>query len=174
MTDTREVAGLALKVARADAIHRYVSVEQSLCSLLAKMLSIPDNEAGIIFFNIVAANSRDKIMERLIEKRLAPEYWPFFNGIRGVPGILPACLLFFSSSPLPETNRSLGRRGERRRWAGHRVTSAAQYIGISRRQAVTHGRRHGGVGAKADFVSRILTMFNVVVLAANDFPGRET
>jgi len=118
MTDTREVAGLALKVARADAIHRYVSVEQSLCSLLAKMLSIPDNEAGIIFFNIVAANSRDKIMERLIEKRLAPEYWPFFNGIRGVPGILPACLLFFSSSPLPETNRSLGRRGERRRWAG--------------------------------------------------------
>lgn len=87
MTDPREVASLALKVARADAIHNYAALEQSLSSLLARLLKISNDDAGVIFFNIISSRSRDSILERLIEKHIAPEFWPFFNGIAGAPGV---------------------------------------------------------------------------------------
>src|SRR5688500_10995594 len=79
----REQAAIDLKIARADAIHEYVSVEQSLSSLLATLLEISHDRAGIIFFNVIAANSRDKIIEGLLQKRFGEKYDSYWYGTPG-------------------------------------------------------------------------------------------
>ena len=86
MTDQREKAALDLKVARADAIHNYVNVEQALSSLLAILLGTSNDQAGIVFFNIIASRSRDKIIEGLLEKRFGNQYDRYWHGIAGGAG----------------------------------------------------------------------------------------
>lgn len=89
----REQAAIDLKIARADAIHEYVSVEQALSGLLAALLEISNDQAGIIFFNVIASRSRDKIMEGLLSARFGEKYnsyWdgtPGSSGVKGVPGL---------------------------------------------------------------------------------------
>ena len=47
---------------RAKAIQSYASLEQSLCGLLAALGNIETEVAGIIFFKISSADSRNKII----------------------------------------------------------------------------------------------------------------
>jgi hypothetical protein len=82
----REQAAIDLKIARADAVHEYVAVEQSLSSLLATLLEISPDRAGIIFFNVIASNSRDKILEGLLAKRFDEKYDRYWYGVPGGPG----------------------------------------------------------------------------------------
>jgi hypothetical protein len=86
-SDPREQAAIDLKIARADAIHRYSAVENTLCTLFTRMLGTTDELGGLVFYRIIAARSRNEIIEDLIKKRIDPKYTPYWFGIPGSSGV---------------------------------------------------------------------------------------
>jgi hypothetical protein len=88
MTDDGERAAIDLKIARADAIHNYAALEQSLCTLFGRLLGTTDPLAGIVFFRIVATRSRNDMIEALLEKRFGEQYDIYWHGVPGSPGVL--------------------------------------------------------------------------------------
>jgi hypothetical protein len=66
---------------RAKAIQAYASLEQSLCGLLASLGDMEQEVAGIIFFKISSADSRNKIIEKLFKRRHKGEYNLFINSL---------------------------------------------------------------------------------------------
>ena len=85
--EERERAALELKVARADAIHAYAGVEQALSLVLAAFLGATPTQASIIFFNIIASRSRDKILEGLLKEKFGKTYDTYWYGVEGQPGV---------------------------------------------------------------------------------------
>lgn len=66
---------------RAKAIQSYASLEQSLCGLLAALAEIEPEVAGIIFFKISSADSRNKIIEKLFHRKYQGQYNLFINSL---------------------------------------------------------------------------------------------
>lgn len=66
---------------RAKAIQSYASLEQSLCGLLASLGNIDPEVAGIIFFKISSADSRNKIIEKLFKRSHKGQYNLFINSL---------------------------------------------------------------------------------------------
>jgi hypothetical protein len=66
---------------RAKAIQSYASLEQSLCGLLAALGNIETEVAGIIFFKISSADSRNKIIEKLFRRKYQGQYNLFINSL---------------------------------------------------------------------------------------------
>jgi len=66
---------------QAKAIQAYASLEQSLCGLLASLGDMEPDVAGIIFFKISSADSRNKIIEKLFKRRHKGEYNLFINSL---------------------------------------------------------------------------------------------
>ena len=66
---------------RAKAIQCYASLEQSLCRLLASLGNMEPEVAGIIFFKISSADSRNKIIEKLFKRRHNGQYNLFINSL---------------------------------------------------------------------------------------------
>lgn len=61
---------------RAKAIQSYASLEQSLCGLFASLGDIAPPVAGIIFFKISSADSRNKIIEKLFRHKYSEHVQP--------------------------------------------------------------------------------------------------
>ena len=74
--------------ARGHAIQAYANLEQSLCSLFAYFTGIERSVAGIIFFKITAARSRDSILEKLLKEKHGTKYTVFWNSITKLLGQL--------------------------------------------------------------------------------------
>ena len=67
--------------ARGRAIQAYASLEQSLCSLLAKFGGINESVASVIFFKITSSRARDSILEKLLKKQHGATYSVFWNSV---------------------------------------------------------------------------------------------
>jgi hypothetical protein len=176
MTDPRQAAALALKVARADAIHDYAGVEQALSSLLAKLLNISYDDAGVIFFNIVASRSRDAILDSLIEKHVASEYWPYFHGIAGSQGVKRVPGLFALIQQLTSTRNFIVHWAVAVNVGDGPVTESLippnvwGFVQDKRSLTVTDLEEFS---AKASFVSSALTMFTYGLFGDPNLAGRE-
>jgi hypothetical protein len=57
-----------LPIARAAAIDAHANFEQALFTLFASLLGAPRDRAGIVFFRIASAPTRNKILESLLKK----------------------------------------------------------------------------------------------------------
>lgn len=69
----------ALRLARANAIQCYASLEQSLWRLLAELTTLDEDIAGTIFFRIVNTRSRMSILEYVAKRKANPATIPFLN-----------------------------------------------------------------------------------------------
>ncbi|NJM33469.1 MAG: hypothetical protein HC850_00855 [Rhodomicrobium sp.] len=76
---------LPFHVERAKAIQAYASVELALSHLLAILLGTSFDLAGLVFFRITSANSRNAIIESLLEKRYGTTYQAYWHGIPNTP-----------------------------------------------------------------------------------------
>ena len=68
-------------IARAGAVQAYATIEQSLCTIFASMLQVPNAYAGVVFFRMSTARARNATVEALVRKRLGSEFNPFMNSI---------------------------------------------------------------------------------------------
>jgi hypothetical protein len=66
---------------RGHAAQSYSGLESSLCSLFAKVSDTTPEVAGIIFFKIASADSRNKIIEKLFRKKFGDKYNLFRNSL---------------------------------------------------------------------------------------------
>ena len=69
---------LELMIARAGAIQAYAYLEFCLASLFARLLQTDIDAAGIVFYRIINARSRNRILNDLKKNRcrdIYPEYW---------------------------------------------------------------------------------------------------
>lgn len=82
---------IPFKIARADAIEAYSGVEQSLCSIFARLLGARGDKAAVVFFRIGSARSRLIVLGDLLEKTYGRKYDLFFYGKKSngnaIPGI---------------------------------------------------------------------------------------
>lgn len=70
-----------VRLARADAIQAYASIETSLCMLMAHLLNTNNNIAGIIFYRIVNTRSRLAILSDLMKTKYGDSYKTFWNSV---------------------------------------------------------------------------------------------
>jgi hypothetical protein len=85
----RQEAYDQLRIARGKAIQSYAGLERALCSLLANFLQASPDIAATLFYRNANANSRNEILCRLFEKRYGDgEYGPFWkSAINRVSGL---------------------------------------------------------------------------------------
>jgi hypothetical protein len=69
-----------LPMARAAAIDSHARFEQALFTLFASLLGAPRDRAGIVFFRISSAPTRNKILESLLKKTHGNKYKVYWNG----------------------------------------------------------------------------------------------
>jgi hypothetical protein len=69
-----------LPIARAAAIDAHANFEQALFTLFASLLGAPRDRAGIVFFRIASAPTRNKILESLLKKTHGNKYKVYWNG----------------------------------------------------------------------------------------------
>ena len=74
-------ANVAFKVARSDAIQEYANLEQSLCDLLAHAGDMKPIVAGAIFFKMVNARSRMRVLEQLMKLKHKDGYKVFMKSV---------------------------------------------------------------------------------------------
>lgn len=83
MVDRREHGywgdDVPLLIARAQAINAFAELEQSLFLTFTALMGISGEYAGIVFFRITNAHSRNTIIESLLKKRLNGEYSKYYN-----------------------------------------------------------------------------------------------
>ena len=72
---------LVFLIERARAIKASAHVEQGMSALLAVLLNTSFELAGIVFFRIANTNSRNTIIESLLEKRYGTTYQGYWSGI---------------------------------------------------------------------------------------------
>ncbi len=70
-----------LQISRANAINAYASVEKSLCRIFGHLLTTELNLAAIVFYSITNTHSRNRIIDELLEKRYGTTYEAYWNGI---------------------------------------------------------------------------------------------
>jgi hypothetical protein len=63
------------------SIQVYAGLEQSLCCLLAHFSDMTHDVAGVIFFRITSAPTRDAILERLLKKKHGATYLTFWHSM---------------------------------------------------------------------------------------------
>jgi hypothetical protein len=166
MTDLREKASIDLKIARADAIHNYVGVEQSLSGLLAILLGISNDQAGIIFFNIIASRTRDKIIEGLLEKRFGNRYERYWHGIPGTSATKREPGLFALLQQLATTRNFIVHWAIAVNVGSGAITESLippNVWGFKDDQRSLSIQDLEQFSQKASFVSRSLNMFNLIV-----------
>jgi hypothetical protein len=66
---------------RGKAIQAYASLEQSLSSLFATLAETDAQTANIIFFRIHSSDARNKIIEKLFQKKFKSQYNLFRNSL---------------------------------------------------------------------------------------------
>jgi hypothetical protein len=76
-----------LPVARAAAIDAYANVEQALFTLFASLLGAPKDRAGIVFFRISSAPTRNRIVESLLTKTHGNKYRVYWSGTKDEEGL---------------------------------------------------------------------------------------
>lgn len=76
---------LDLLVWRARTIEKYAQVEQALSMLFADLLGTTPEIAGIVFFRITSAHSRNIIIQDLLVSRYGKTYEPYWHGIPETP-----------------------------------------------------------------------------------------
>ncbi|MGH6852833.1 MAG: hypothetical protein ACREDJ_06485, partial [Methylocella sp.] len=64
----------ALRIARATAIERDATLEQSLCRLFAALTSATPERAATVFFRLSNFRSRNEIIGILLKKQFCNEY----------------------------------------------------------------------------------------------------
>ena len=64
---------------RARAIHAYVVLEQSLCSVFQQVTNIVPEMAGLVFFKVTNSRARNNLLDAVIRKRFASKYNLFWN-----------------------------------------------------------------------------------------------
>jgi hypothetical protein len=69
-----------LPIARAAAIDAHANFEQALFTLFASLLGAPRDRAGIVFFRIASAPTRNKILESPLKKTHGNKYKVYWNG----------------------------------------------------------------------------------------------
>jgi hypothetical protein len=84
----RYPADVRLRLARADAIESYSSLELTLCSLFAILLGTKADLGGIVFFKITATRSRNSIIETLIKRKYGTEFNAYWNSVIKIIGQL--------------------------------------------------------------------------------------
>lgn len=77
--------GPAFLAARSNAIESYAQVEQALCEVFAYLLGTQSDLAGIVFYRITNAHSRNSIIETLLEKKHKTRFEHYWSGIPGTP-----------------------------------------------------------------------------------------
>ena len=70
-----------LMLTRSNAINDYARVELSLAMLLAQVLGVDMEAAGIIFFRIINTRSRNIILRQLLKKRFGDKYKTFWKSM---------------------------------------------------------------------------------------------
>jgi hypothetical protein len=64
---------------RGHAINAFAVLEASLCALLSTVGEMKEDVAGVIFYKITSAGSRNNIIELLIKKKCGSKYNIFWN-----------------------------------------------------------------------------------------------
>jgi hypothetical protein len=161
-----------LPIARAAAIDAHANFEQALFTLFASLLGAPRDRAGIVFFRIASAPTRNKILESLLKKTHGNKYKVYWNGCepKAQDGLFPLI-------------RQLDhRRNELVHWHIAMEIRAGDGSAISRealeppnfwniadnRPKITVKDLENFV-QKADFVTRSVAMF--YALTSGDLPG---
>ena len=76
---------LAFLVERATAIEHYAQVEQSLSHLFSDLLGTTFQLGGIVFFRMTNTNARNAVIGALLEQRHGSTYEAFWNGTPNTP-----------------------------------------------------------------------------------------
>jgi len=165
--DPREKAAVDLKIARADAIHSYAGVEQSLCTLFAHLLKTGQDLAAVVFFQIIATRSRSSILETLMEKRFKGEYSKYWFGVPGVAGVKKQSGLFALIQQLDTTRNFVVHWNVAVNVGDGPITESLippnfwDFVNDQRSLTVAEIK---AFSVKADFVSASINMFNLFVL----------
>ncbi len=150
----QEDARLELLVARANAIQAYATLEQSLCSIFAHCLEAKPDKAGIVFFRLSNARSRNYILEQLLKRTYGDTYSQFWSSSARIIGSLDH------------------ERNEIVHWqtmihVGDAPTTASlvppnfwTFNSLTPQKTPEHLR---AFSAKADFMSRLLNMFHALI-----------
>ena len=73
---------------RGHAIQGYANLEQSLCHLLSLVSGMSFDVAAVVFFKITSADSRNKILDKLIRMKYGTVYGRFWNSFfKAVHGV---------------------------------------------------------------------------------------
>jgi hypothetical protein len=160
-----------LAIARAAAIEGYASVEEGLANLFALFLGTAPEKAGAIFFRITNTHSRNRIMEQLLESSLGKKFDAYWHGAKHESG------LFALIRQLDQS------RNEIVHWRVRRTFSLKDSSLETRDELVPpnvwqqnpnttmiSATTLNEFRAKADFVHRSLTMFNIFVRPGNVVP----
>jgi hypothetical protein len=102
-------ADARFKIARAEAIEAYSSLEISLARIFAEVLSTKPDLAGIVLFRIGNTRARNRMIEQLIKRRYGPKYNLYWNSLFKFIGQLDQTrneVVHWSTSVLPNFNRS--------------------------------------------------------------------
>jgi hypothetical protein len=70
-----------LLLARAEALDTYAGLEHWLCGLFARLTSLDDETAGIVFYRITNFRARNTILEKLLDRKLGHDYRLFWNSM---------------------------------------------------------------------------------------------
>jgi hypothetical protein len=70
-----------LALARAVALDAYAAVEASLCALFARLLGTDEGSAGIVFYRINNARSRNGMIEKLLKRRKGADHNLWWNSM---------------------------------------------------------------------------------------------
>lgn len=145
-------------LARAASIDAYAGVEQSLAALFATLLKTDQAIAGIVFFKIVSTRARMGILEAIIKNRYTSTYNTFWkSAARFLQGL----------------------DGSRNRIVHWHVVQNLETTDVGATSTFTLNRPDFWTGPstdvlvvsdlknffqKCDFVSRLLNMFNLILL----------
>jgi hypothetical protein len=77
-----------LQMARAAAIERYASVEQSLCMLFSTLLETKLDKAGVVFFRLTNTHSRNIIIDQLLNKQFGDKFRTYWHGQNNKSGLI--------------------------------------------------------------------------------------
>ncbi len=70
-------------ISRAVAIQCYAMVESSLCTVFTALMNADMNAAAIVFYQITNTSSRNRIIQDLMGARYGETYDAFFHGVPG-------------------------------------------------------------------------------------------
>ena len=109
MTHRSMPADARFKIARAEAIDAYSSLEISISRLFADLLGTKPDLAGVVLFRIGNARAHNKIIELLVKRKYGPKFNLYWNSVFKLMGQLDHRrneVVHWSTSVLPNFGRS--------------------------------------------------------------------